>query len=146
VSLKRAKRFFFGAVAFVDCASEDFHFNAYPPDLDPSNTEWSQAVAQAGTTLLRLREPKDEAVIPRPPGYQLSDIGVLNIAVILDTADEFAELHKRIKDSGYRFCADSPEFMGDEAGVIYGHDDQGNSIEVGFVTAGNEQKYGWHRE
>jgi catechol 2,3-dioxygenase-like lactoylglutathione lyase family enzyme len=144
-NLEKAKRYFIDTVQFVECAVDEFGFNAHPPDVDPAKTEWKQTVARGGNTLLRLLEPSTSEIIDRPPGYQLSDIGVLNIAVIVETAEEFAALQKRIKDGGYRFSADAPMVLSDYAGVIYGHDDQGNSIEVGFVTVGNEMHYGWHR-
>ena len=32
-----------------------------------------------------------------------------------------------------------------QAGSIYGHDDQGASIEIGLVLPGHEEKYGWKR-
>ena len=45
---------------------------------------------------------------------------------------------------GYTFTTAEPMEMGD-AGTIYGYDDQGVSVEIGFVLPGSEVKYGWRR-
>jgi catechol-2,3-dioxygenase len=106
---------------------------------------WEQEVAKGGTMLLRLLKPRSTTVVPRAADRRLSDRGVLNIALILDDSKSFLALIERLRKLGYPFSAKAPILMGDEAGAIYGHDDQGNSIELGFVLPGHEARYGWRR-
>jgi catechol 2,3-dioxygenase-like lactoylglutathione lyase family enzyme len=143
--LTKAKRFWTAAVGLAACPNMQFSFSAFPASLADSAADWEYEVVKGGSALIRLLRPRNATVLPRAPDYRLSDVGVLNIAVILDSADAFARRCERIKSLGYSFSTDFPMTVGDEAGTIYGHDDQRHSVEIGFVLPGHETKFGWRR-
>jgi catechol 2,3-dioxygenase-like lactoylglutathione lyase family enzyme len=143
--LERAKRFWTSAVGLSALPAGDYAFNSFPADLDGGAGDWEQALLRGGSVLVRLLKPRRAAILPRPPGWRLSDAGVLNIAIIVEDPKAFTDLVVRVRKLGYTFTTETPMTMGDNAGTIYGHDDQGTSIEIGFVLPGHEAKYGWRR-
>jgi catechol 2,3-dioxygenase-like lactoylglutathione lyase family enzyme len=142
--LNKARRFWTLAVGLTECSPEECHFNDFSSSLDAGVEEWDQLLLKGGSLILRLLKPRSAPVIPRAPDYRLSDIGVLNVAAIVDSAEAFSSLVDRVRNLGYRFTTDVPLAMPDAA-AIYGHDDQGVSIEMGYVLPGHEAKYGWKR-
>lgn len=140
----KAIRFWTLAVGLRPCPALESGFNAFPKKLAGGVEEWQQHTLQGGTLILRLLKPRHSHVLPRASDYRLSDAGVLNVAAIVDSPEAFTALLDRVRRLGYRFTTDSPMTMGDAA-AIYGHDDQGVSIEMGYVLPGHEAKYGWHR-
>lgn len=143
--LSKAKRYWTAAVGLSACAPGQFRFNDFPQDLDCAATVWDQEVLKGGTVLLRLLKPQNAPTAPRLPDYRLSDLGVLNIAAFLDDAESFATLHQRVRKLGYTFTTDVPMVQADHGAGFYGHDDQGNSVEMGFVRPGHESLFGWKR-
>jgi catechol 2,3-dioxygenase-like lactoylglutathione lyase family enzyme len=142
--LDKAKRFWTQAVGLSECPRA-YPFNVFPRDVDGGVRDWEQVHLKGDSLIVRLLKPHSASVIPRASGRRLSDAGVLNIAVIVDTKQGFESICGRCTRMGYRFSTEEPMLMGDEAGTRYGHDDQGTSIEIGFVRPGHEVKYGWKR-
>jgi len=141
--LKRAHRFWTSAVGLIPCSAPQGAFNPFPEKLSGA-VGWDQQLLQGGSLIVRLLKPRTEGVVARPPDYRLSDVGVLNVAAIVDSPEAFSALLERVRKLGYKFTTDAPMTMGDAA-AIYGHDDQGISIEAGYVLPGHEGKYGWKR-
>lgn len=140
--LGKAHSYWTNAVGLSARPRDSLHFNPFPASLIAA-TAFDEAVVRGGSLLVRLLSPRRTAPLPRADNYRLSDAGVLNIAVILDSAQAFANLHARVRALGYPFSVGQPMAIGDDAATIYGHDDQGNSVEMGFVLPGRELKYGW---
>ena len=142
--LTKAHRFWTSAVGLIPCCASEGAFNPFPEKLDSGAVGWEQWLLQGGSLIVRLLKPRTEGVVARPPDYRLSDVGVLNVAAIVDSPEAFSALLERVRKLGYKFTTDAPMTMGDAA-AIYGHDDQGISIEAGYVLPGHEGKYGWKR-
>jgi catechol 2,3-dioxygenase-like lactoylglutathione lyase family enzyme len=142
--LNRAKRFWIEAVG-LSAHPTAYPFNDFPQDVDAGVGDWEQVHLKGDSLIVRLLRPRSASIIPKKSGRRLSDAGILNIAVIVDTKQQFDAICARCTEMGYRFSTEEPMLMGEEAGTRYGHDDQGTSIEIGFVRPGSEGKYGWKR-
>jgi catechol 2,3-dioxygenase-like lactoylglutathione lyase family enzyme len=140
--LSKAQRFWTSAVGLTPCTSSACAFNTFPQALNGGVSEWEQHLLKGGSLIVRLLKPRRAPTLSRASDYRLSDLGVLNVAAILDSAESFSALIERVRRLGYRFTTESPMTMGDAA-AIYGYDDQRVSIEVGYVLPGHESKYGW---
>lgn len=143
--LPRARQFWSTAVGLTVCSPNDYAFTDFPAPLTGGARDWEKEVLKGGTLLVRLLKPRGVPVRAAPPDRRLSDAGVLNIASILDCPDAFAALLERFRKRGYPLSAESAMTMENNAGAMYGHDDQGTSIELGYVLPGHEMKYGWRR-
>jgi len=140
--LQKAKRFWTSAVGLSGESPGAYIFNAFPKALGAG--EWDQEVVKGGTVLIRLLRPRGSAVVPRSPDQKLS--GVYHIAATLDDRTSWEALIQRVRALGYPLLSiESALLMGNDAGAIYGHDDQENIVEFGFVLPGHEGKYGWRR-
>jgi catechol 2,3-dioxygenase-like lactoylglutathione lyase family enzyme len=143
--LDKAKRFWVSAVGIGECSPGACELNPFPKDVDGGVVDWDQVLLKGGSVIVRLLKPRRPAIVPIVSGRRLSDTGVLNVAVIVDEKSAFDHLCRRVSQMGYRFSTEDPMLMGEEAGARYGYDDQGNSIEFGFVRPGHESRYGWKR-
>jgi catechol 2,3-dioxygenase-like lactoylglutathione lyase family enzyme len=139
--LKKAKRYWTAGVGLGECPPLQRVFNDFPQNLDGTVGGWEQELLKGGPFVLRLLKPRDPKMIIRAE-RRLSDAGVLNIAAIVHDPKVCAAVVERVRKMGYPFALDEPMNMGD-AGTIYGRDDEHNSIEIGFVLPGSEEKYGW---
>ena len=143
--LNKARRFWTAAIGLTAHSRSHYSFNEFPSSLTGGVSDWEGEVMQGGTQLVRLLKPRGAAIVPRPADYRLSDAGVLNVAGIVASAAQFKTLRERVSSLGYPFSTDEPMLIGDDAAAIYGYDDQGHSIELGFVLPGHEAVYGWRR-
>jgi catechol 2,3-dioxygenase-like lactoylglutathione lyase family enzyme len=142
--LKKAKSFWSDTVGLSACAPGQFAFNPFPADLCGGVETWGQETLKGGSMLLRLISPRSAPVIAKPADYRLSDTGILNVAVMFDTRGPFDALLGRFRSKGYPLAVASPMEL--EGGAsMYGHDDQGNSVEMGFALPEHVEKYGWRR-
>lgn len=141
--LGRAQQFWISAVGLTRCSPEDTPFNPFPGRFEVRPHGWEQVLLKGGNLIVRLLKPRDGVALRRP-AYRICDVGVLNVAAIVDSSDAFRTLIKRVRERGYRFTTEEAMEMGDAA-AVYGHDDQGTSIEMGYVLPGLEAKYGWRR-
>ncbi len=83
---------------------------------------------RAGDQLIELQQYHDPAPRPRPDGYLLSDVGILNIALGYRTRDAFSAAFTRLLDNGY-----TANVMPNDEGPFtssYVNDDQGFSLEI----------------
>ena len=143
--LGKAMRFWSTALGLGEWAPKGRAFNPFPDHLNGGVGEWEEQWLRGDSLLLRVLQPSDPRQILSDPGRRLCDLGILNIAVIMDSAASFGALLDRIRRHGYSFATVPPITMGDNAGAIYGRDDQGFSLEMGFVLPGHEETYGWRR-
>jgi len=88
-------------------------------------------VLAAGEIFLELAQYRDPAGSPRPDDHQLSDGGVMNIALATDSMPFYEEMRDRIEAAGY----ESREFIpGEQVAVSYVADDQGFSLELLYMA------------
>ena len=87
------------------------------------------AVLDAGGIALELAEYSDPVPNPWPPGYRISDQGLLNVAFTFDGLEGFRDAVRRLSDAGYRFNC-RPIAIPGVVGLTYLNDDQGFSVEL----------------
>jgi catechol 2,3-dioxygenase-like lactoylglutathione lyase family enzyme len=83
---------------------------------------------RAGDQLIEVQQYRDPAPRPRPLGYLLSDVGILNIALGYRTRETFTEAFTRLIDNGY-----TANVQPNDEGPFtssYVNDDQGFSLEM----------------
>jgi catechol 2,3-dioxygenase-like lactoylglutathione lyase family enzyme len=142
--LRRAENFWTSALGFSAVSADLYGFNPLPSWLS-DGAQWHERVLKGGSILIRLLAPTSGDVIDRPRDYRLSDIGVLNIATIADSAGAHQQFMEVLQVSGFEFSAAAPRRSGPDSGVLYGYDPQGNSLETGYLRPGTEGKWGWRR-
>lgn len=142
--LRQAQEFWISALGFSRFSSDRYEFNPLPSWLS-DDVKWQERVLKGGSILVRLLAPETGAIIHRPRGYRLSDIGVLNIAAIADSADAHQQFMEVLQASGFEFSAAAPRRSGPDSAVLYGYDPLGNSVETGYLRPGTERKWGWRR-
>jgi catechol 2,3-dioxygenase-like lactoylglutathione lyase family enzyme len=108
--LARARRFWVDAVG-----------------LHPAEPSTGQLAVWGGDVALELVEHRDPAGRDRPPGYRISDQGIVNVAVGGPDAEEYAAVLARTRAAGYLH---HPETEVPGARAVYLEDDQGFSLEL----------------
>jgi short-subunit dehydrogenase/catechol 2,3-dioxygenase-like lactoylglutathione lyase family enzyme len=78
---------------------------------------------------------------PRPPGYRISDQGLLNIAFGFSSGSEFEDAQRRCAAAGLR--PNGPPLRLGAWSVVYVNDDQGFSIELLHVEPWYEGRMGF---
>ena len=126
--LDKARRFWVETLALeeVDAALLD------APDREAQwglhNARSEGLLLRAGDGLVEIRQYHDPAPRPRPDGYLLSDVGILNIALGYRGRDAFDAAFARLLDAGY-----TANVMPNAEGPFtssYVNDDQGFSLEM----------------
>jgi catechol 2,3-dioxygenase-like lactoylglutathione lyase family enzyme len=142
--LRQAENFWTSALGFSPVSADLYGFNPLPSWLS-DGSQWYERVLKGGSILIRLLAPVSGDIIDRPRDYRLSDIGVLNIAAIADSADAHQQFMDVLQASGFEFSAAAPRRSRPDSAVLYGYDPQGNSVETGYLLPGTEGKWGWRR-
>jgi short-subunit dehydrogenase/catechol 2,3-dioxygenase-like lactoylglutathione lyase family enzyme len=88
--------------------------------------------------LVNYTEPKGR---PWPPGYRISDRGLLNIAFGFRGRAEFEAAHRRCVDAG--LSPNGPALRLGAWSVVYVNDDQGFSVELLHVEPWYEHRMGF---
>jgi catechol 2,3-dioxygenase-like lactoylglutathione lyase family enzyme len=142
--LRRVEDFWTSALGFSPVSADLYAFNP-PPSWWSDGAEWEERVLKGGSILVRLLTPTSGNIINRPGDYRLSDIGVLNIAAICDSADAHQRFIEVLQASGFELSVPAPQSSGPQSAVLYGYDPLGNSVETGYLVPGLEGKFGWRR-
>ena len=95
----------------------------------------------ADDILVELVQYTDPAGMARPPGYRISDQGLLNIAFGFRKRAEFEAAHKRCLEAGLR--RNGPPLRLGAWSVVYVNDDQGFSLELLHVEPWYEKRMGF---
>jgi short-subunit dehydrogenase/catechol 2,3-dioxygenase-like lactoylglutathione lyase family enzyme len=98
-------------------------------------TLWADDIA------VELAEYADPPARPWPPGYRISDQGLLNIAFGFHRRSEFEAAYARCRDAGLR--ANGPPMRLGAWSVVYVNDDQGFSVELLHVEPWYEKPMGF---
>jgi short-subunit dehydrogenase/catechol 2,3-dioxygenase-like lactoylglutathione lyase family enzyme len=88
--------------------------------------------------LVQYAEPKGR---PRPPGYRISDRGLLNIAFGFRRRTAFEAAHRRCLQAG--LSPNGPPLRLGAWSVVYVNDDQGFSVELLHVEPWYERRMGF---
>ena len=99
---------------------------------------------RAGDELIELKQYRDPAPRPRPDGYLLSDIGILNIALGYRDRGRFTEAVTRLIDAGY-----SANVLPNDEGPFTSscvNDDQGFSLEMFYCAPEIDEYLGFTPE
>lgn len=83
---------------------------------------------KAGDRYVELVEYKDPAGRPHPPGYLVSDQGIMNVGMGFREREPFDRLIGRLEDAGVRPFTPIPPPGGPSGGYIYAPD--GTSVEI----------------
>jgi catechol 2,3-dioxygenase-like lactoylglutathione lyase family enzyme len=138
--LALATRFFTGVLGLIPASEPRLH-------RTPDEALWGLAGARldtvelaAGDCILELvhyREPKGR---PRPAGYRISDLGLLNIAFGGRRRLDYEAVVTRVRADGYPM---HQEMTTDFASVVYVEDGQGFSVELLHLEPGSESRAGF---
>jgi short-subunit dehydrogenase/catechol 2,3-dioxygenase-like lactoylglutathione lyase family enzyme len=95
----------------------------------------------ADDMLVELVSYTDPEGRPWPPGYRISDQGLLNVAFGFRERAEFETAHRRCLEAGLR--ANGPPLRLGPWSVVYVNDDQGFSVELLHVEPWYERQMGF---
>jgi catechol 2,3-dioxygenase-like lactoylglutathione lyase family enzyme len=126
------------------------------PDLDRALAFWTSTLGLMSADNLRVRdsahenEPSRTAILrsgdiliellefaaprPRPPGYRISDQGILNVALRAPDRASLDDAYQRALNAGYRALSE-PSHVPGLATVVYLVDDQDFSVELLHVES-----------
>lgn len=142
--LRRVEDFWISALGFSPISADLYAPNPLPAWWS-DGAEWQERVLKGGSILVRLLAPTSGNLINRPGDYRLSDIGILNIAAICDSAEAHRQFIEVLQASGFALAVPAPQSSGPQSAVLYGYDPLGNSVETGYLVPGLEGKFGWRR-
>jgi short-subunit dehydrogenase len=95
----------------------------------------------AGDLLVELVEYTDPRGEPWPPGYRISDVGLLNIAFGFRTRADFEAAHERCVEAG--LSGNGPPLRLGAWSVVYVNDDQRFSVELLHIEPWYEGQLGF---
>ncbi len=98
-------------------------------------------VLWADDTIVELVQYTDPPGRPRPPGYRISDQGLLNIAFGFRDRAKFESVHRRCREAG--ILGNGPPVRLGAWSVVYVNDDQGFSVELLHVEPWYEGRMGF---
>ncbi len=99
------------------------------------------SVLTAGSVLLELVRYLDPVGRPRPPGYRISDQGILNVAFGARSRRDHGELYDRARAAGARENRTPLHVRG--AGVVYVNDPDEFSVEVLWISPASDKRWGF---
>ena len=130
--IRRSRRFFGGVLGLREADGEPL------PGLGGDAGEECAAFWANDTLLAVVSHPEAEAW---PAGHQLSDIGVLNVALAPPSMRALRSLCDRVARAGYRLTSrPSGAALG---GVAYATDDQGFSVEIVHLSPFMARRLGY---
>jgi catechol 2,3-dioxygenase-like lactoylglutathione lyase family enzyme len=120
-----------------------------PPD-PARETLWALPGAQRDALALdagngvtiELAQYTDPVPRPRPDGWRINDIGILNVALGFRDWQPFGEAWRRVKDAGYRYET-APRGPGGPFDVSYCMDEDGFSVELLYCPESSDLMLGF---
>jgi short-subunit dehydrogenase/catechol 2,3-dioxygenase-like lactoylglutathione lyase family enzyme len=135
-------RRFFGEVLGLEPAQEAaLHAPEHEALWGLDGARRDTATLWAGDIAVELREYAEPVSRPRPPGYRISDQGLLNIAFGFHRRSEFEAAYERCREAGLR--GNGPPLRLGPWSVVYVNDDQGFSVELLHVEPWYEKPMGF---
>jgi len=142
--LPRAVKFWTSTLGLEQCAPGRYSLSEIPAAWSGGANLW-EAVLQGGPFLLRLFGPHSATTQLIQDRRRLHDLGPMNVAVIVEDAAAYRRLLDRFTAHGYRLAAADPMELGSAAGTMFARGDQNVSVEIGYVSPGHAERYGWKR-
>jgi len=142
-NLDRSLRFFSETLGLAGARGLVLHGPQHETLWGLAGAQRRSAVLWAGDYLLELVQYLHPAGKPWPPGYRISDQGLLNVAFGFRSKAAFDATFRRCLSAGYRGNW-RPLNLGAWA-VVYVNDDQGFSVELLFVRPWYDRAIGFQQ-
>jgi short-subunit dehydrogenase/catechol 2,3-dioxygenase-like lactoylglutathione lyase family enzyme len=139
--LERSRRFFVDALGLEPADGLALHGPEHEALWGLEGASRDSLALWADDMIVELVEYQDPVGKPWPPGYRISDRGVLNIAFGFRRRDEFEVAHRRCVEAGAR--GNGPPLRLGAWSVVYVNDDQGFSVELLHVEPWYERRMGF---
>jgi short-subunit dehydrogenase/catechol 2,3-dioxygenase-like lactoylglutathione lyase family enzyme len=139
--LERSRRFFAGTLGLEVADGLDLHGPEHEALWGLEGARRESLLLWAEDVLVELVHYTKPAGRPRPPGYRISDQGLLNIAFGFRRRAEFEATHRRCREAG--LSANGPPLRLGAWSVVYVNDDQGFSVELLHVEPWYERQMGF---
>ena len=139
--LERSGRFF-GEILGLDTAADvALHGPEHEALWGLEGARRESLLLWADDFLVELVRYHDPVGRPWPPGYRISDQGIVNIAFGFRERTEFEAAHERCLKAGFR--GNGPPLRLGAWSVVYVNDDQGFSVELLHVEPWYERQMGF---
>ena len=139
--LERSRRFFAEVLGLEAADGLDLHGPEHEALWGLEGARRESLLLWADDMLVELVHYTEPAGRPRPPGYRISDQGLLNIAFGFRRRAEFEAAHRRCLEAG--LSANGPPLRLGAWSVVYVNDDQGFSVELLHVEPWYEGRMGF---
>ncbi len=139
--LERATRVFAGTLGLAVAEDVELHQPEHEALWGLAGAASRRVCLWADDFLVELASYSDPRPKPRPEGYRISDLGLLNIAFGFSDRAGFDRAVRRCREAGLR--ANGPPLHLGAWSVIYVNDDQGTSIELLHVEPWYERRMGF---
>lgn len=139
--LERSRRFFAGTLGLEVAGGLELHGPEHEALWGLEGATRESLLLWADDMLIELVHYTEPGGKPWPPGYRISDQGLLNIAFGFRRRDEFEAAHRRCLEAG--LSANGPPLRLGAWSVVYVNDDQGFSVELLHVEPWYERQMGF---
>jgi short-subunit dehydrogenase/catechol 2,3-dioxygenase-like lactoylglutathione lyase family enzyme len=139
--LERSRRFFGEVLGLAEATGVELHRAEHEALWGLEGAKAERAALWADDMLVELVSYADPAGRPRPEGYRISDLGLLNIAFGFRDRAGFEAACRRCRDAGH--AGNGPPLRLGAWSVIYVNDDQGFSVELLHVEPWYEGRMGF---
>jgi short-subunit dehydrogenase/catechol 2,3-dioxygenase-like lactoylglutathione lyase family enzyme len=139
--LERSRRFFGETLGLEAADGVELHTPEHEALWGLEGARRQSVLLWADDVLVELVEYMEPEGRPRPPGYRISDQGLLNIAFGFRRQAEFDAAYRRCEQAGLE--ANGPPLRLGAWSVVYVNDDQGFSVELLHVEPWYERRMGF---
>ena len=139
--LERSRRVFVDVLGLEPASAPSLHGPEHEALWGLAGAKRDSIPLWADDVLVELVQYADPEGRPRPPGYRISDQGLLNIAFGFRRRAEFEAAHTRCVEAG--LSANGPPLRLGAWSVVYVNDDQGFSVELLHVEPWYERQMGF---
>jgi short-subunit dehydrogenase/catechol 2,3-dioxygenase-like lactoylglutathione lyase family enzyme len=139
--LERSRRLFAEVLGLQAAEGFELHAPEHEALWGLDGAKRSSLSLWADDALVELVEYTEPGGKPWPPGYRISDQGLLNIAFGFPKRVEFEETYRRCREAG--LSGNGPPVRLGAWSVVYVNDDQGFSVELLHVEPWYEGRMGF---
>jgi short-subunit dehydrogenase/catechol 2,3-dioxygenase-like lactoylglutathione lyase family enzyme len=139
--LERSRRFFGDVLGLSEATGLELHRAEHEALWGLEGAKAQRIALWADDMLVELVSYEDPAGRPRPEGYRISDLGLLNVAFGFRDRAGFEAACRRCREAGHE--GNGPPLRLGAWSVIYVNDDQGFSVELLHVEPWYEARMGF---